>query len=80
MTLLHRTGFAVREIQHEWIGLEWSWGCRLRARERWGSEAAERLLARLHPALTAAFTPLSMAAALAGKAGRIRVTSRRRMA
>ncbi len=79
-TLLQRTGFAVREIQHEWIGLEWSWGCRLRARERWDSEAAERLVAQLHPALTAAFTPLSAAAALARKAGRIRLIARRRMA
>ncbi len=78
--LLQRTGFVVREIQHEWIGLEWSWGCRLRARERWGSEAAVRLLARLHPALTAAFTPLSAAAALTRKAGRIRVIACRRMA
>ena len=63
--LLKRSGFAVREIQHEWIGLEWSWGLRLRARERWNSGAADRLLARLHPPLTAAFTPVSAAAALA---------------
>lgn len=75
--LLRRTGFVVREIQHEWIGLEWSWGIRLRARERWNSDVAERLLARLHPALTAAFTPVSFAAALARKAGRIRVIARR---
>ena len=59
--LLKRTGFAVREIQHEWIGLEWSWGL------------------RLHPALTAAFTPVSAAAAVARKAGRIRVIARRRV-
>lgn len=77
--LLQQTGFVVREIQHEWIGLEWSWGLRLHARERSSSEAAERLLARLHPALTAAFTPLSAAAALARKAGRIRVIAHRRV-
>ncbi|HEU4792810.1 MAG TPA: class I SAM-dependent methyltransferase, partial [Nitrolancea sp.] len=78
-TLLQRTGFVVREIQHEWIGLEWSWGLRLCARERWNSEAVEWLLALLHPALTAAFTPLSAAAALTRKAGRIRVIARRRV-
>lgn len=77
--LLQRTGFVVREIQHEWIGLEWSWGLRLRARERWRSDAGERLLTRLHPALTAAFTPLAATAALARKAGRIRVIARRRV-
>jgi hypothetical protein len=77
--LLQRTGFAVREIQHERIGLEWSWGLRLRACERWKSQAADRLLARLHPALTAAFTPVSTAASLARKAGRIRVIARGRV-
>lgn len=78
--LLDRTGFTVREIQHEWIGLEWSWGLRLRARERWSSEVVDRLLMGLHPALTAAFTPISAAAALTRKAGRIRVIAHRREA
>jgi SAM-dependent methyltransferase len=76
--LLHSRGFVVQEIRHERIGLEWSWGIRLRARERWPSTGLDRLLARLHPAVTAAFTPLSTAAAIVGKAGRIRMVARRR--
>jgi SAM-dependent methyltransferase len=76
--LLHSRGFVAQAIRHERIGLEWSWGLRLRARQRSRSLALDRLLTRLHPALTAAFTPLSTAAAIVGKAGRIRVIVRRR--
>lgn len=75
--LLARHGFTVAELRHEWLGLEWSWGLRLRARRRWGRGRLDRVLATLHPALTAAFTPLAAAAALFGQGGRILVVAHR---
>ena len=63
----------MRSVKHEWIGLEWSWAARLWATER--HPALAPLFARLHPALTAAFTPISAAAAAAERAGRIRVVA-----
>lgn len=77
-TLLDRHGFALRRVRHEWVGLEWSWGLRLLARERWGEQRIDRLLVRLHPLLTAACTPASAIAAGLGHAGRIRVIADRR--
>jgi len=75
---LDRAGFAVTEVSHEWIGLEWSWGLRYLVRERSEYGWMDRGLARLHPFTTAAFTPLSALAAAVGRAGRIRVTARAR--
>lgn len=78
--LLKRHGFVVREVRHESIGLEWSWGLRLLARSRQPDGALDRALAHFHPALTAALTPVSALAALNGSAGRIRVVARRNTA
>lgn len=77
--LLDRHGFVVRQVRHEWIGLEFSWGLRLLARQRWGRGGVDRALGRLHPALTAAFTPLALLAAFARLSGRIRVVAFRRI-
>ncbi|GBD17239.1 putative S-adenosylmethionine-dependent methyltransferase [bacterium HR26] len=75
--LLERHGFSVAEVRHEWVGIEWSWGLRLALRRR-GHEgdALDRLLARLHLPLAVAATPVSLAAALAGRSGRVRVVAR----
>jgi len=76
--LLDRHGFAVERVRHEWVGLEWSWGLRLRVRQRWGDGTVDRALSLLHPLLTTVFTPISALAAARGRAGRIRVVARRR--
>ena len=77
--LLERHGFRVAAVRHEWVGIEWSWGLRLALRRR-GHEgdALDRLLGRLHLLLAAAATPVSLAAALAGRSGRVRVVARLR--
>jgi len=75
--LLARHGFTVTEIRQEWLGLEWSWGLRLWARRRWGRGGIDRAFAGLHPALTALLTPVSAAAAITGRAGRILVVAHR---
>ena len=75
--MLRQRGFALQSIYHEWIGLEWSWALRLWLRERHPTSRLNWILAALHPALTAAFTPLSALAALAHQAGRIRVVATR---
>ncbi|HEU5422112.1 MAG TPA: class I SAM-dependent methyltransferase [Nitrolancea sp.] len=72
-SLLARHDFTVRSVEHEWIGLEWSWALRLWAAER--SPRLGRMLARLHPLTTAALTPLSAAAATLRRAGRVRVVA-----
>lgn len=76
--LLEEQGFAVRSIEHEWIGLEWSWALRLWVSDRLERAAVNRLLAQIHPALTAFLTPISFGAALVGRAGRLRVVAIRR--
>ena len=77
--LLTRHGFVIRQVQHEWLGLEWSWGLRLWARAHGAGCRTERALALLHPALTAAGTPVAGAAAAAGHSGRVRVVAARRI-
>lgn len=71
--LLEKHRFVIRSVHHEWIGLEWSWGLRLRLRQQFGAGPVDRLLTRMHPILTGAFTPVAAAAAVAKRAGRIRV-------
>ncbi len=73
--LLRLQGFQVRSITHEWIGLEWSWALRLIAQDRISDARLDKMLAALHPALTLALTPISAAAALMRRAGRIRVVA-----
>jgi SAM-dependent methyltransferase len=75
--MLRHNGFAMESIQHEWIGLEWSWAIRLWLRERHSSSRLNGLLTALHPALTAVLTPMAIAAALARHGGRIRVVATR---
>ena len=75
--LLASQGFEIQSVHHEWIGLEWSWALRLMLHERWHSGAIDMALARFHPLLTLAFTPISTAAALLHRAGRIRVVAGR---
>jgi SAM-dependent methyltransferase len=75
--LLRQNGFAVQSIDHEWIGLEWSWALRLRLRDRRPDSRLNGVLASLHPAMTALFTPVAAMAALAGHGGRIRVVAMR---
>ncbi len=72
-SLLGETGFAINAIDHEMIGLEWSWALRLWVHERAKKPNLDGVLAALHPALTAACTPVAASAALAHRAGRIRV-------
>lgn len=75
--LLERHGFSVAAVQHEWAGIEWSWGLRLALRQRGHHGGAlDRLLGRLHLPLAVAATPVSLAAALAGRSGRVRVVAR----
>jgi SAM-dependent methyltransferase len=76
--LLEQHGFAVQSVEHEWIGLEWSWALRLILHERLANPAIDRVLATLHPALTAMLSPISFAAARTGQAGRIRVIAVKR--
>lgn len=77
--LLERHGFRVAAVRHEWVGIEWSWGLRLARRQRGHhGDALDRLLGRLHLPLAAAATPVSLAAALAGRSGRVRVVARLR--
>ncbi len=73
--LLRLHGFQVHSITHEWIALEWSWALRLIARDRISNARLDKMLATLHPALTLALTPVSAAAALMHRAGRIRVVA-----
>ena len=75
--LLAQHGFRIATIRHEWIGLEWSWGLRLMAHERVHNRSLDAALARLHPLLTLACTPVSGVAAIAHRAGRIRVIATR---
>lgn len=76
--LLDKHRFEVCSVRHERVGLEWSWGLRLIARERLQSRRIDQGLAALHPALTLALSPLSTGAALCRKAGRIRVVATKR--
>lgn len=75
--LLARHGFVVAAIEHEAVGLEWSWGLRLMARERFGRGRLDRWLERLHPLLTGLATPISWTAARRGHSGRIFVMARK---
>ncbi|HLI50604.1 MAG TPA: class I SAM-dependent methyltransferase [Thermomicrobiaceae bacterium] len=75
--LLARHGFAVEALEHEAIGLEWSWGLRLIVRRRFGRGRLDRGLEKLHPLLTALATPISWLAARSGRAGRIFVLARK---
>ncbi|MCX2727438.1 class I SAM-dependent methyltransferase [Thermomicrobium sp. 4228-Ro] len=75
--LLSETGFTVIDEEHEWHGLEWSWGVRLLARQA-GATALERFLARAHFPLIVLATPVAALAALARRSGRIRVVARKR--
>lgn len=77
-TLLRRHGFRVTSVHHEWIGIEWSWGVRLALRRRRGGRGSllDRVLHRAHVPLTLVTTPVSLAAALAGQGGRVRVVAR----
>jgi 2-polyprenyl-3-methyl-5-hydroxy-6-metoxy-1,4-benzoquinol methylase len=75
--MLRECGFAMQSIHHEWIGLEWSWALRLRLRQQLPDSRVNGVLAALHPALTAAFTPVAALAALARRGGRIRVVATR---
>jgi SAM-dependent methyltransferase len=75
--LLRHNGFAVQSIRHEWIGLEWSWAVRLWLRDRHPDSRLNKLLAVSHPGLTAACTPVAALAAMAHRAGRIRVIATR---
>jgi SAM-dependent methyltransferase len=68
---LDLAGFRVAQVRHETVGLEWAWAVRLAARER--SPALERVLARLHPLLIVAATPLAAIGALTRRSGRVRV-------
>jgi SAM-dependent methyltransferase len=74
-SLLSASGFRIEEVRHEAIGLEWAWGLRLFARERF--PPAERLLRRLHPLLIALFTPAAMISARLRRSGRVRVIARK---
>lgn len=75
--LLDRHGFVVETVEHEAVGLEWSWGLRLMARERFGRGRLDRWLERLHPLLTGLATPISWTAARRGHSGRIFVMARK---
>ncbi|HEX7103341.1 MAG TPA: class I SAM-dependent methyltransferase [Nitrolancea sp.] len=75
--MLRQSGFAVQSLQHEWIGLEWSWALRLWLRNQRPDSRLNTLLASLHPIMTAAFTPPAALAALMHHGGRIRVVARR---
>lgn len=75
--LLARHGFAVEAVEHEAIGLEWSWGLRLVVRRHFGQSRLDRWLGTLHPALTALATPISWQAARRCQAGRIFVLARK---
>jgi SAM-dependent methyltransferase len=70
---LELAGFRVAEVRHEAVGLEWAWALRLAVRDR--APALERVLARLHPLLIVAATPLAAVGALTRRSGRIRVVA-----
>ena len=72
---LAATGFAIDEVRHESIGLEWAWALRLLAREK--IPAVERVLSRMHPIVIVAFTPAAMIGSQTGRGGRIRVIARK---
>lgn len=75
--LLAQHGFAVEAVEHEAIGLEWSWGLRLLARERFGRGRLDQWLEKLHPVLTGLATPISWSAARRAHAGRIFMLARK---
>lgn len=72
---LQTAGFAVVDVHHEAVGLEWAWGVRLALREY--IPPAERLFSRVHPLLIVAFTPLAWFSSRRHKSGRIRVIARK---
>jgi SAM-dependent methyltransferase len=72
---LATTGFHLEEVRHEAVGLEWAWGIRLLARDH--LPGAEHALARLHPFLIVALSPLAMLGSRLRKSGRIRVIARK---
>lgn len=73
--LLAEAGFEIEEVKHEVIGLEWAWGLRLLARERF--HVVEGMVRRLHPLLIVLFTPAAMVSARLRRSGRVRVIARR---
>lgn len=75
--LLQRSGFESATVEHERHGLEWAWGLRLWARQRFPGNPANWLLEMAHPALAAGFTPLGILSAAIGRSGRIRVIARK---
>jgi SAM-dependent methyltransferase len=76
--LLERHGFSLASVRHEWVGIEWSWGLRLALRLRGhDSGLLDRALGAAHIPLTLGATPLSLAAAVARRSGRVRVVARR---
>jgi SAM-dependent methyltransferase len=74
-SLLAGAGFSIHEITHEAIGLEWAWGLRLLARERF--PFAEGAFRRLHPLSIVLFTPAAMVSARLRRSGRVRVIARK---
>jgi SAM-dependent methyltransferase len=71
--LIATTSLQPGEILHERHAIEWSWGIRLWATERFQSEAVDRALAGIHPALALALTPLGVLSAWFRMSGRIRI-------
>jgi SAM-dependent methyltransferase len=65
------------EVFHERHAIEWAWGLRLYARERFRSPRLDALLAAAHPVIAGAFTPLGMLSAALNQAGRIRIIARK---
>lgn len=70
---LQQNGFRLLEVEHEAVGLEWAWALRLWARTKY--PRAEVWLARLHPLLIVAATPVSYVSARRKRSGRIRIAA-----
>lgn len=71
--LIGTTSLQPGEILHEKHGIEWSWGLRLWAAERFENEQLNRALAALHPAMSIGSTPLGIISSLLRSSGRIRM-------
>ena len=76
--LLGKTALSPEQIVHEKHAIEWSWGLRLWASDRFDNPTVDRVLGTLHPAQSLALTPVSLVAAWFQRSGRIRLIARKR--
>lgn len=71
--LIATTDLKPGDVLHERHAIEWSWGIRLWAAERFGTEQLDSLLSALHPAMAIGLTPLGLISSLVNMSGRIRM-------